>query len=815
MLASECEPGSILAKPLFPEGALGAATPARADPMIGRVIGNYLVTRELARGGMGVVYLARHLTLPRTVVVKAIRPLAVSEEARAGLRERFLREAHIQSQLDHPNIVRVYEFFAGDQDCFLVMEYVAGSSLRAVLDRDGVLTPVKACALAVQALEGLSHAHNLNYQDEAGRPCVGVIHRDIKPGNLVIDDRGLLKLTDFGIAKVLDSRNATKTGFSPGTVEYMSPEQVRNLPLDARSDLYSLGITLFEMLSGRVPFPRTDTDSEFDILKAHVEATPVSIRTLNSAIPAALAATVAKALEKDPAQRWQTAAEFRDALVAAQGDRAIPVRVNRTRRFPLAGKWIIASVIAAAVIVVTFLLIGKFWVRQTSIAVLPFADISSEHNQEFFSDGLAEELRTGLAQTRGLRVAGRASSQQFKGQAADFTVIGGKLHVDSILEGSVRMQGRRAKITVELINAADGLHVWSATYDRDLTDIFAVQEDIARSVTAALKVTLLGDKVNTPGAKTANPAAYTAYLQGLYYLRVANAENLEKAANYFEQATRLDPGYAPAWVGVSECRSNQAMQVSIPSEDGYRKAREAAQQALKLDPNLASAYSVQGWIQQYHDWDWTAADESYKRALTLEPWNAKVLTRTGSLAWILGQTDRGTRLARRSMEIDPLSPSGHQNGGVSLYKAGLYDEALAALKNALDLAPTHPNIHICIAKVYLAQSRLAEALAEAEKEQDPAFRVFGLALSYHALGRRNDSDASLAELIGKYATEASYQVAEVYAFRGQADRAFEWLDRAYAEKDSGVADMLTDPLLKNIRSDPRFKALATKLHLPT
>lgn len=819
LLDAADEPGSILENPVLSEGSLSGAGAPAVNPMIGRAIGNYVITNELAQGGMGVVYLARHVTLPRTVVVKSIRPLALSDEERNGLRSRFLREAHIQSQLDHPHIVRVYEFFVGDNDCFLVMEYVAGSSLRSILDQQRILPAARASDLAMQALEGLSHAHNLHYVDESGRAGAGVIHRDIKPANLVVDHRGNLKLTDFGIARVLEKSEVTKIGFSPGTAEYMSPEQIRSLPLDARSDLYSLGVTLYEMLAGRVPFPRTDADSEFDILRAHVEREPAPIRTLNPAISDALAEVVARSLDKDPARRWQTAEEFREALVLSQNDRAggpavapPPARAI-AKTPPRRRKWIVTAVGVAALLTLAATLTSVFWMRQASIAVLPFADISAEQNQEYFSDGLAEELRNGLAHTRGLRVAGRTSSLQFKGKAADFTVIGDKLHVDSILEGSVRMQGHRAKITVELIKAADGLHLWSATYDRDLTDIFEVQEEIARSVTAALKVTLLGDKTTQP-AKPANGAAYTAYLQGRYFLKLQNAENLEKAAGYFDRAIQLDAGYAPAWVGLSECRSNQAMQVYIPAADGYRRARKAVEHALQLDPNSAMAYSVLGWIQQYHDWDWAGADASYKRALALDPWNAHVMTRAGSLAWILGRADVATRLARRAMEIDPLSPGGHQNGGVSLYKAGLFDEAVAALNNALQLAPAMENAHIALAKIYLAQSRATEALAEAEKEKDSAFRVFGMALAYHALGRRKNSDASLAELIGKYATEAGYQVAEVYAFRGEADRAFSWLERAYDEHDSGVADMKTDPLLKNLRQDPRFAAFLVKLRLP-
>ncbi len=298
--------------------------------MLGRIIGNYLITGELARGGMGIVYRGRHRTLPRDVVVKCIRPTAFSEDARNELRARFRQEAYIQSQLDHPRIVRVYEFFGDAEEYFLVMEYVPGRSIRAMLDRDGVAPPDQACALAVQALDGLAYAHGFEYVDEAGNTGVGIIHRDIKPANLLVDERGNLKLADFGIAKVLGQSPATKTGFSPGTVDYMSPEQIRNQSVDARSDLYSLGVTLYEMLTGRVPF-LTDTGSDYDTLKAHIETDPPPIRTLNPRIPPSLADVVTRSLNRDPGRRWQTAADFSAALLSCQHGRPVSTASQPSR----------------------------------------------------------------------------------------------------------------------------------------------------------------------------------------------------------------------------------------------------------------------------------------------------------------------------------------------------------------------------------------------------------------------------------------------------------------------------------------------------
>ena len=323
LVASDLEAGSLLENPLVQAGALAALAPARAvDPMVGRTLGNYLIAGELARGGMGVVYRARHVALPRDVVVKCIRPIAFSAEAAEDLRRRFRREAYTQAQLDHPHIVRVYEFFDGAEEYFLVMEYVHGRNLRSLLDQRKTLPAEEACVLAAQALEGLACAHTLHFLDESGNTGIGIIHRDIKPANMLLDERGNLKLTDFGIAKVPGNDQLTKTGFGPGTAEYMSPEQIRGLPADARSDLYSLGVTLYEMLTGRVPFSRTSAGSDYGVLKAHIETEPPPIRTLSADIPPSLADIVARSLKKDPNQRWQTASEFREALVPHLGDRA-------------------------------------------------------------------------------------------------------------------------------------------------------------------------------------------------------------------------------------------------------------------------------------------------------------------------------------------------------------------------------------------------------------------------------------------------------------------------------------------------------------
>jgi tetratricopeptide (TPR) repeat protein len=408
-------------------------------------------------------------------------------------------------------------------------------------------------------------------------------------------------------------------------------------------------------------------------------------------------------------------------------------------------------------------------------------------------------------------VAGRTSSSQFKGKTQDFRDIGKKLNVATILEGSVGRQGNRTKVTTRLVKASDGFLIWSATYDKEMGDIFAVQEEIGRAVSGALKIPLLTGKVSTPSAKSTNNEAYTAYLQGRYFLSKSSAESRAKAVSYFGQATRLDSVYAPAWVGLGESLIKQVGSGEAPGPEGYRKAREAVERALMLDPNLGDAHEAMGDIKLLVDWDWSGAKASYQRALALKPGSASVLGGIGSLARILGQLDEAARLYSRVIEIEPLS--GHYNLGLILHYAGRQEEARAACTKSLELDPERAAARVLLARVYLAQGRQQEALREAEKVNHPGWRPFGLALAYHALGRKKESDLKLAELI-QFPGGASFLVAEVYAYRGESDQAFVWLERAYTERDTGIEEMKADPLLASLRSDPRYRALLKKMRLP-
>jgi TolB-like protein/DNA-binding winged helix-turn-helix (wHTH) protein/Tfp pilus assembly protein PilF len=483
-------------------------------------------------------------------------------------------------------------------------------------------------------------------------------------------------------------------------------------------------------------------------------------------------------------------------------------------RRPFPRTWLIAAGAAALAALALTGWFARGGLGYSSVAVLPFEDLSPEKNLDYLADGLSEELRSGLARIDGLRVTGRTSSLQFKGKAIDSRVIGEKLNVAALLEGTVRKQNNRMRISVQLVKAADSFELWSGTFDREMNDLFAVQESIASAVSEELKPRLLGKENAAPSERRTSPEAYNAYLQGRFFYDQRNKENLEKSVNYFQQAIQLDPMYSPAWAGLARAYSAQADGGYSNVEKSYQSAREAANRALQLDPNLGEAHAASGWIKMHQDWNWAEADASYRRAERLEPGNIAVLGGAATLAFILGRSDEAIATFRRAVVIDPLNPVAFRNLGLSLYYAGRQKDAAAALNQALELAPELAMAHNILGLVSLAQEQPQAALGEANKERDPELRMQGRALALSALGQKQESDASLAELISKFSVDDPYYIAEVYAFRGERDKAFEWLERSYKERDTGITEIKGDPLLKSLESDTRYRAMLEKLRLP-
>jgi TolB-like protein/DNA-binding winged helix-turn-helix (wHTH) protein/Flp pilus assembly protein TadD len=490
--------------------------------------------------------------------------------------------------------------------------------------------------------------------------------------------------------------------------------------------------------------------------------------------------------------------------------------------------WTFALVPVLLVVLLTAAMVGYHLVRQkrnsfpvasaTSIAVLPFADMSPAQDQEYFSDGLTEQLIDDLAKVSGVKVIGRSSAFQFKGKSEDVREVGRKLGVANVLEGSVRHEGNHVRITAELIKANDGFQLWSQTYDREIEDIFAVQDEIALAATQALQVQLLGGNGQAVVAnlRSTNPEAYQAYLQAEYFSgRGPSKEDFGKALTHADTAIKLDAEYAPAWAVRASVQNMMAESGLIDPTEGFRNARDDAERAIALDPTMASGYLALAATQISCDWDWDAANTSITKAASLEPGSVEVLRMRSYLSRILGNLDQAIKLYQQAVALDPLRVDSYSGLGYLLYAAGRFDEAQAALQKAQDLNPQATYVHLTLDKILIAEGKPQQALVEIEKEPIEWGKFTGQALAYHALGREQDSTDALAALIAKYHTRASYQIAQVYVYRGEADKSFEWLERAYEQRDPGLPEIKSNPLFKTMHHDPRYSDLLKTLHLPT
>ena len=753
-------------------------------------LGTYEILGPLGAGGMGEVYRARDLRLGRDVAVKVLPAEVASSPDRLA---RLEREARTVAGLNHPNIVTLYSVEDEEGIQFLTMELVEGQSLSSLVIPNGLPFP-RLLELAIPLTDALVAAHER-----------GVIHRDLKPGNVMVTRDGRVKVLDFGLAKLageeIPAHDVAVTVESPlsedgqvlGTVPYMSPEQVRGERVDARSDLFALGVMLYELATGSRPFTGS---SNADLASSILRDTPTSLTQSRADLPTDFDRIVSQCLEKNPRERVQTALDVNNAL------RRLRKAMERGEPEAPATK------------------------KVASIAVLPFVNRSASADDEYFSDGLADELLNVLSKIHGLRVSARASSFHFRGKDVPLNEIGAALKVDTLLDGAVRKAGNRVRISVQLVKVPDGYHLWSETYDRTLDDIFAVQDDIAHSVVKELRAALLGEapdsvasgRVQAEVAKAAtgrgqNTEALRLALQGRHMVERLTPEDVMRGIGYLEEALRLDPDSAIAWVDLSRAHLNAAGHGWEPSETGVAAARDAARRAISIAPDLPEGYMVLGRVQLYFDWDWEAAKDSYRRAMELAPGNAVGIHGAGILAQNEGRIDDALELFRRAVEQDPLSSGAYSRLGTAYLSAGRLSESEVALRKSFELAPQRVIVRSFLAQTLLAQGRLEEALEEAKLEGQGGHRLLALVAIFHAQGRATESDAALRKMIETEAEQGAYQIAEAYAARVEVDAAFEWLERAYLQRDPGLAEVKGSVLLRTLHGDPRWSAFMKKMGL--
>jgi serine/threonine protein kinase len=739
----------------------------------GARIGPYEILALLGTGGMGEVYKAHDTRLHRDIALKILPAEKVVD---ADRKRRFLAEAQAASRLNHPNIVTIYDFLEENGVCFIAMEYVAGTTLEQ-LNTSGSLPLNHAMKCGAEIADALAAAHS-----------AGIIHRDLKPANIIITEDGRVKLLDFGLAKLIGSAAAeAETGILrsvPGTImgtaAYMSPEQAEGRELDARSDIFSFGLVLYEMLCGQPAFRGESWISTVAAI-LHDEARP--LRSIKAAIPPVIEQHVARCLRKDPAQRFQTMSEVKRAL--AEGT---------------------SSVVASSVIIQE---------ETASIAVLPFVNLSADKENEYFSDGLAEEIINALTKVPELRVIARASAFAFRGKEQDLRTIGERLRVGAILEGSVRRAGNRIRATVQLIKVADESHLWSEGYDREMTDIFAIQDDISQAIAKALKV-----KLTVPRRRTANIDAFQSYLKGLYWYQRYTPESLAKAKEAFEQALGHDPSYAPAYAGLAVFYFGVGALSIERMTEMAPLAKSAAEKALAIDQTLSEAHSVLGLIAGSVEYDWKLAEHHFQEAMAVNP--VPPLVRVRYALYFLTPLRRFKEAIAQyqlALETDPLSMMVYFGLSFALYCEHEYDDAIEHAARAVDLYPDYWLVHFAMGLALSQKGSLQQSIAsfEATIRLAPSFTLATgfLAALYARSGNPGHAEKLIEEVLERsskhYVSSACFGI--YHAALGQADRMFEFLQAASAERDPYLTRMDAEPYFEPFRSDPRYRDLLNRMNL--
>ena len=732
----------------------------------------YAIDRELGRGGMATVYVAQDRRHAREVAIKVLRP----DVAAAIGAERFLREIAIAARLTHPHVLPLIDSGQAAGSLYYVMPYVRGESLRQRLARERRLPLKDALRIARELGAGLDYAHR-----------EGFIHRDVKPENVLLAD-GHAVIADFGIARAIcqscDGQNVTEVGLTIGTPEYMSPEQAAgDRDLDGRSDLYSLACVIYETLAGEPPFAGASARA---VMAQHLSEAPPPLRARRPDAPAAVEQALARALAKDPADRFATVAQFVAALEATDAPGAAPALVGKTR----------------------------------SLAVLPFVNGSADPENEYLCDGVTDELINALTKVEGLRIASRTSVFALKGKPQDIRAIGALLGVSAVLEGTVRKADDRLRITVQLAAADDGRTLWSERYDRRLDDVFAVHDEIARTIVSTLRTTFLADIADpTPRRYTDNVQAYSLYLKGRFCWNKRSQEGVREAIAYFEQAIDHDPGYALAYSGLSDSYGLQVDYRGVPVTEGYKLARRYALKALELDDTLPEAHTSLAWVQFAYDWDWAAAERSYRRALELNPAYATGHHWYSFVLLVTGQADQALVEAHTALELDPSSLSIRRGLGWLYYYTRRYEAAVYHLRRAIAMNPTSEDTYRILGLVLTQQG----AYDEAER----AFReaiTLSPELSYatagvgHVLalrGRRREAEALLAQLEARARDHYVSPVAFCIVHLGlrNTDQVFTWLERAYQDRRGWLTYLKVDPMLDVVKDDPRFAEFVKRMKL--
>ena len=785
--------------------------------MLGKTLGHYRIKEKIGAGGMGEVYRAHDDQLDRDVAIKV---LPASSFGDTTARARLLKEARTAAALNHPNICTIHEVGDAGGEVYIAMELVGGLPLNLHVAAGGVREE-QVLSYGLQVADALSHAHER-----------GVVHRDLKSANVIITPAGRAKVLDFGLAKRLSKEELTEAATQPldsltqpgalvGTLAYMAPEQLRGQPADARSDVWALGVVLYEMATRVLPF---QGQTGFELSSAILNSRPAP---MPGKVQFTLRAVIGRCLEKEPVRRYQRGGEVRAALEGIQAGGGTPwaawrYRLARRPRLMLA----LAMVVLLSVL--TTLNGGRLRrrffgsasaPRIDSLAVLPLANLSGEPEQEYFADGMTEELITDLAKIRALKVISRTSVMQYKGVRKPLPLIARELGVDAVIEGSVLREGNQVRITVQLIHGKTDQHLWVDSYQRELRGVMALQSEVAQAIANEIKVELTPqEQAQLTSTRPVNPEAYQLYLKGNFQLLKNNEEAFRRAIEYFEQAIAKDSTYAPAYAGLSMAYGEMGSWFgSLSQEDIRFKAEEAAMKAVQTDDRLGEAHLALGEVKRYFAWDWPGTESEFRRGMELNPNSSWARMNFANHLTAMGRFEESIAVGKQTLEIDPLSPAVYNELGWALKQAGQYQAALEQYGKGLELDPDFEQSHILLAELYLETGRYQEALAETDKLMGlaPGKDSRSFAANFYArAGRRAEARKILNELKkrAKHESVSPVAFARIFAGLGETDQALNLLEKAFADRDVRLVLLKAESTWAPLRSNPRFQDLLRRMN---
>jgi TolB-like protein/Flp pilus assembly protein TadD len=803
--------------------------------LAGKTISHYKVLAKLGGGGMGVVYEAEDIRLGRRVALKFLPEKLAGDERSL---QRFQREARAASSLNHPNICTIYEVEEHDHHPVIVMELLEGKSLKQRIS-EGPISTDELLDFGIQTSDALEAAH-----------AKGIIHRDMKPGNIFVVGRGRVKILDFGLAKVLsphvaedqsEEESLTLEGVIPGTTSYMSPEQVRGEEIDARSDLFSLGVVLYEMATGQRPFVGKN---RVVLMNAVLNTKPSAPTEIKPSLPSGLDPIIAMGLEKDRERRYQHAADICSDLKRLKGKMekgpaevasAAPVRLNarRTRNATARHKTIWRGGLFGLGLLLLLALATVVWRQRhfgmaaavpiSSIAVLPLVNLSGDAGQEYFADGMTEALTTDLARMENVQVISRSSTMQYKDTKKLLPDIAHELHADAIVEGSVQRSGNRVRVTAQLIRAATDKHLWAETYERDFRDILALQDDVASAIAKQIESKLGGAQPQPlPKAQRISAEAYEAYLKANSY---QDQFDLQKSIDYYNQAIKLDSNYAPAYAHMANSYFFLGFFSAIPPNQAWGKVKELAMLAIEKDDQLPEGHAALASAKLHYDWDFPGAEREFKRALELNHSDADIRHGYAHFLMAMGRMDESAAESRRAVDLDPVD----DELGACLcwhrFAAHQYDNSIKLTLDMLKRQPDDPFELAILGWNYEQTGVPEQAVAEFKKaveltgKDSPLFTFLlaGLGHAYALSGRRSDAEQILQSLLER--TKRSYvspfDIALIYSALGEKDTAFAWMTKAVAERSTWLVYSKWEPRLDPLRSDPRFQDLLHRIGLAT